>query len=66
MVSFRDRRFAEPKGLMGYVVEQGSFAKVRPDMSVVFVRELADVAARLKATTGILRSLVGIATRRAA
>ncbi len=63
VLNFRDRAFADPKGLMGYVVEQGSFAKVRPDMSIVFMRELADVETRLKTTTGILRSLAKIVAK---
>jgi transcription-repair coupling factor (superfamily II helicase) len=44
-------------------VEQGSFAKVRPDMSVVFIRELDGIPRRLKETTQILRGLVTIAKR---
>ena len=63
VVHFRERSFANPQGLVGYVAEQASFARVRPDMSVVFVRELAGVPERLKTATQVLRSLVGIAER---
>ena len=63
VVHFRDRSFANPQGLVGYVAEQASFAKVRPDMSVVFIRELDTVKERLDTTTQILRSLVKIAGR---
>jgi hypothetical protein len=31
---FRDRSFANPAKLAGYIADQRSFAKVRPDMSV--------------------------------
>ncbi|GJD36671.1 transcription-repair coupling factor [Methylobacterium aerolatum] len=63
VVHFRDRSYANPTGLVAYVAEQASFAKVRPDMSVVFVRELPSVQARLKTATEVLRSLVKIAQR---
>jgi transcription-repair coupling factor (superfamily II helicase) len=43
VVHFRDKSFANPQGLAAMVVEQGSFAKVRPDMSVVFIRLVAEV-----------------------
>src|SRR4051812_37922240 len=61
IVSFRDNAFANPAGLVSYVAEQGSFAKVRPDMRVVFVRDIEDLDERLKTTAGILRNLVRIA-----
>jgi len=63
VVHFRDRSFANPQGLVAYVAGQASFAKVRPDMSVVFIRELDSVPERLKVTTGLLRDLVKIAQR---
>ncbi|MDB5513138.1 MAG: transcription-repair coupling factor, partial [Enterovirga sp.] len=60
IVSFRDNSFANPTGLVRYVAEQGSFAKVRPDMKVVFLREAEDVGRRLKTTTRIIKELVGV------
>ena len=66
IVTFRDNAFANPGGLVSYVAEQGSFAKVRPDMKIVFVRDVEDLDERLKATTGILRNLVRIAERKQA
>jgi transcription-repair coupling factor (superfamily II helicase) len=63
IVSFRDNSFADPAGLVAYVAEQGSFAKVRPDMKIVFIRDVEDLDERLKATTSILRSLVRIAEK---
>ena len=53
---------------VAYVAEQGSFAKVRPDMKIVFIRDVEDLEERLKATTAILRNLVRIAgkTKKAA
>jgi len=66
IVSFRDNSFANPPGLVSYVAEQGSFAKVRPDMRIVFTRDVEDLDERLKTTTGILRNLVRIAERKKA
>ncbi len=61
IVSFRGNSFANPQGLVKYVTEQRTFAKVRPDMKVVFIREVDDLGERLKVTTGILRELARIA-----
>jgi transcription-repair coupling factor (superfamily II helicase) len=57
VIHFRERKFANPQGLIAFVTAQASFAKVRPDMSIVFIRELASIPARLKETTAILRAL---------
>ncbi|MEF3366998.1 transcription-repair coupling factor [Methylocystis sp. 9N] len=66
IVSFRDNEFANPAGLVRFVAEQGTQAKVRPDMRVVFIREFDGVKQRLAGTRRILRSLVGIAEKKAA
>ena len=63
IVAFRDNSFANPAGLVGWLGEQGSLAKVRPDMKLVFVRDFADAKARLKGATRLLRDLVRIAER---
>jgi transcription-repair coupling factor (superfamily II helicase) len=61
VLSFRDNRFANPDGLVRYIAEQGSFAKVRPDLRVVFSRDFETADERLKGTTAILRNLTRIA-----
>jgi transcription-repair coupling factor (superfamily II helicase) len=66
IVSFRDNSFANPAGLVAFVAEQGKLAKVRPDMRVVFVRDVEDLDDRLKAATSIMRNLVRIAERKKA
>lgn len=63
IVSFRDNLFADPSGLVRYVAEQGTSAKVRPDMRVVFIRDFDTMKQRLAGTRGILRALVGIAEK---
>ncbi len=65
IVGFRDNKFAEPAGLVRYVGEQGSFAKVRPDMRVVFLREAEEIGLRLKTTTRIVKELVAVAQGKA-
>jgi transcription-repair coupling factor (superfamily II helicase) len=66
IISFRDNSFANPTGLIGYVTEQASFAKVRPDMKIVFIRDIETPDERIKASTTILRNLVRIAEKKAA
>ncbi len=63
VVSFRDDRFANPEGLIGYIAKQGREARVRPDMKVVFFADWEKPEDRLKGATRILRALVGIAER---
>ena len=67
IVAFRDNSFANPEGLIRYVGEQGSLAKVRPDMRIVFIRDFDEEEERLKGTAMILRNLARIAeTKKAA
>ncbi len=66
IVAFRDNLFADPAGLVRYVSEQRSFAKVRPDMKIVFVREFDTLQERLEGTREILRALAAIAEKKKA
>jgi len=66
VVQFRDNLFANPAGLVQYVARQGSLAKVRPDMSVVFIDNFETTDARLKQTQRLLRELVSVAEKKAA
>ncbi len=63
IVSFRNNSFANPAGLVSYVAEQGSLAKVRPDMRIVFIDAFDTAEARLKGATAIMKNLVRIAER---
>ncbi len=63
VVSFRDDRFANPEGLIGYIHKQGREARVRPDMKVVFFADWEEPEDRLKGAARILRALVAIAER---
>jgi transcription-repair coupling factor (superfamily II helicase) len=66
IIGFRDNSFANPQGLVRFVAEQGSEAKVRPDMRIVFIRDFELPEQRLEGTRLILRTLVGLAERKKA
>jgi transcription-repair coupling factor (superfamily II helicase) len=66
IVAFREDKFANPAGLVRFVAEQGTSAKVRPDMRIVFIREFDSMKQRLAGTRRILRTLVEIAEKKAA
>ncbi|MDQ0392939.1 transcription-repair coupling factor [Labrys monachus] len=61
VISFRENSFANPNGLVRYIAEQGSFAKVRPDMRIMFQRDFENADDRLKGTGVILKNLARIA-----
>jgi transcription-repair coupling factor (superfamily II helicase) len=63
VLSFRDNIFANPDGLIAYIRELGSEARVRPDQKLVFFEEWETAEERLKGTTAVLRKLAGIAGR---
>ncbi|CAM5768023.1 transcription-repair coupling factor [Bosea minatitlanensis] len=66
IVAFRGNEFANPEGLVSFVARQGTLAKVRPDMRVVFIDDFATVEQRLKATRRLLTDLARIAERKKA
>ena len=66
VLSFRNGEFANPDGLVAYIRDEGSAARVRPDMRVVFFDDWPRPEQRLKGTNVILRRLVGIAERKKA
>ena len=61
VVSFRDNTFANPDRLVAFIRDQGSAARVRPDMKVVFFDDWENPEQRLKGTTMILRNLASLA-----
>ncbi len=66
IVAFRDNSFANPAGLVRFVAEQGSRAKVRPDMKIVFSGDFDETHERLEGARRILRTLVALARKKAA
>jgi transcription-repair coupling factor (superfamily II helicase) len=63
VIAFRDNTFVNPDGLVAYIREQGTGARVRPDMKVVFFDDWQKPEDRLKGSTAILRDLVNLAQR---
>jgi transcription-repair coupling factor (superfamily II helicase) len=63
VIAFRDNTFKNTRGLMGFILDQGPTAKVRPDQRILFLRDFDKVSERLKGTMSILRSLAKIAAR---
>ncbi len=61
IISFRDNSFANPNGLIRYVQDQGSYARVRPDMRIVFQGDYEKAKVRLEHTRRILWDLAKVA-----
>jgi len=66
IVAFRNNEAPNPEGLISYIAEHGSFAKVRPDMRIVFLGEYEDAKRRLAQVNRLLRDLVRVAERKKA
>jgi transcription-repair coupling factor (superfamily II helicase) len=58
VIAFRGNDFANGAGLIRYIGEQGSMAKVRPDQKIVFIRDWERPVERLKGVATILTRLV--------
>ena len=63
-LTFKDNLFADPAGLVRFIAEQGSRAKVRPDQKIVFAGDYQSLKARLAGVRHILRTLVAIAEKK--
>ena len=66
IVGFRDNSFVNPQGLVRFVQDPKTQAKVRPDMRVAFMRDFERPEDRLEGTRIVLRTLVGLAEKKAA
>ncbi len=64
VVSFRHGEFANPAGLVRWIAEQGSLAKIRPDQKIVLNRDWPQAIDRLKGCAVVLTQLVRIAERK--
>jgi transcription-repair coupling factor (superfamily II helicase) len=61
VVHFRNKAFADPAGLVRYIGEQGSLAKIRPDQSVVFIRDWPNAEKRLAGSAVVMTQLARLA-----
>jgi transcription-repair coupling factor (superfamily II helicase) len=66
VLHFRNREFAEPAALVRFIGEQGPLAKIRPDQSVVFIRDWPTAEKRLAGAAVIMTQLVRLVEKKAA
>jgi len=66
VIHFRKREFANPAGLVRYIGEQGSLAKIRPDQSVVFMRDWPTPEKRLSGAAVVMTQLARMVEKAAA
>jgi len=63
VVAFRDNVFPDPDGLIAWINDKRSAARVRPDQKVVLFRDWQKIEDRLRGAKTVLEKLVGIAER---
>jgi transcription-repair coupling factor (superfamily II helicase) len=63
VVTFRENNFANPDGLIRWIADARSAARVRPDQKLVVFREWQNVTERLRGTKALLETLVGLSER---
>jgi transcription-repair coupling factor (superfamily II helicase) len=61
VLAFRDNIFPNPEGLIGYIRQQGTGVRIRPDQKVVFFEDWPRAEQRVKGAMAILRRLAAIA-----
>ncbi len=60
-VMFRNGLFPKPQNLVNWIADQGTLAKLRPDMKLVLIRDWETARTRLKGTRNLLQTLVKLA-----
>ncbi len=63
VLSFRDNKFDNPEGLVGFIAGQAGSVRLRPDHKLVYRRNWENPANRLSGLEKLITELVGIATR---
>jgi transcription-repair coupling factor (superfamily II helicase) len=61
VVSFRNNIFANPAGLIADIGKQGSSARIRPDQTIVLMRDWKQAEDRLKGVAALLLRLAQLA-----
>ncbi|MDD9329195.1 MAG: hypothetical protein PV353_01990, partial [Bartonella sp.] len=62
VIQFRNNYFENGIALVQWVEKQGSMAKIRPDQSIVFIRDWNKVNERLVGLSNIMTQLAEMAT----
>ncbi|TWG59406.1 transcription-repair coupling factor [Aminobacter sp. J44] len=65
VIQFRNKTFPEPAGLVRYIAEQGSLAKIRPDQSIVLMRDWPTPKKRLAGSAVIMTQLAKLVDKAA-
>ncbi|HEV2189086.1 MAG TPA: hypothetical protein VGR70_17885, partial [Stellaceae bacterium] len=66
VIALRGNRFANPAGLVELIQKHAGTLRLRPDQRLVYLRNWDDEAARVKGVSGLLQTLVKIASAGAA
>ncbi|MCB1449936.1 MAG: transcription-repair coupling factor [Nitratireductor sp.] len=61
VITFREKQFSNPAALIGWIGEQSSLAKIRPDQSIVLQRDWDSAEKRLKGAAVIMTKLAQMA-----
>ncbi|WP_294640897.1 hypothetical protein, partial [uncultured Aureimonas sp.] len=61
VIHFRDKSFANPAALVRYISEQGVSAKIRPDQSIVLMRDWPKPEQRLNGAASVATQLARFA-----
>lgn len=61
VIQFRNKTFSNPAALVKMIGEQGSMAKIRPDQSIVFVRDWPTAEKRLNGAAVVMTQLAKLA-----
>ncbi|NKB56834.1 MAG: transcription-repair coupling factor [Alphaproteobacteria bacterium] len=63
VLAFRNNEFANPTGLIGYIQQNNTRIKLRPDQRVVYMDDWARASDRIAGVRTLMRKLVEIAER---
>ncbi len=63
VISLKDNVFPDPSGLVGWIGEQGSLAKIRPDQKIVVIRDWGEPEHRLAGTAVMMAELARLARK---
>ncbi len=63
VLSFRDNKFNNPEGLVGFISSQAGSVRLRPDHKLVYRRNWENPANRMRGLETLVQELVGIASR---
>ncbi|MCV0396908.1 MAG: transcription-repair coupling factor [Rhizobiaceae bacterium] len=66
VIQFRGKEFADPAALVGFIGEQGSLAKIRPDQSIVLIRDWPTPEKRLAGAAVVMTQLARLTDKAAA